>query len=175
VTTPPSRSILLHGRGHEWAAAIQTWLDRPVLGAGAGAYHLASARHQGAGASLYAHDLPLELAAELGVLGLLLGLGVYAAGAQLIYRAISSTGEGAVSTPGHRAVSTPDDRTVSTHGHRTSMAAWLLGPLVCAFLISNLLDWTWHLAGLGALWAVSAGALTGAEPSAKRGKEAQLG
>ena len=145
VATGPKRpSSLLHGRGHEWSAAVQTWLDRPVLGAGAASYYVASVRHQGAGASLYAHNLPLELAAELGVLGLLLGLSLYLAGGVLVYQSLQRTG------------------------------VWLLAPLVCAFLISNLLDWTWHLAGLGALWALAAGALAAAAPSAKRGEETQL-
>ncbi len=79
--TPPSRprSDLLHGRAHEWEAALQTWLDRPLLGAGAGSYYEASLPYQGSAATLYAHDLPLELAAELGVLGLLLGVALYVA------------------------------------------------------------------------------------------------
>jgi hypothetical protein len=120
---------LLHGRTHEWRAAIETWLDHPLLGAGAGAYYVASLPHQTLARSLYAHDLPLELAAELGILGLLLGVALYASSAQMISEALHSP------------------------------ALWLLGPMVAAFLISNLLDWTWHLAGLGALWAAASGAL----------------
>ena len=122
----------LHGRGHEWGAALQTWLDRPLLGAGAGAYYTASAPHQGSASSRYAHDLPLELAAELGILGLLLSIALYASTAWSISRALH--------TP----------------------ALWLLAPMAIAFLASNLLDWTWHLAGLGALWAAASGALNGA-------------
>ncbi|MGH2862782.1 MAG: hypothetical protein ACRDLT_14945 [Solirubrobacteraceae bacterium] len=34
-----------------------------------------------------------------------------------------------------------------------------LAPLVVAFMLSNLLDWTWHLPGMTALWAVALGAL----------------
>jgi hypothetical protein len=100
-----------------------------LLGAGAGAYYVASLPHQTLARSLYAHDLPLELAAELGILGLLLGVALYASSAQMISEALHSP------------------------------ALWLLGPMVAAFLISNLLDWTWHLAGLGALWAAASGAL----------------
>lgn len=127
---PTRRSDLLHGRGHQWLAAIQTWLDRPGLGAGADAYYVASLRHQRIDQSLFAHDLPLELAAELGVLGLLLGLALYTSTAWTI----------------GRAVHTPQ--------------LWLLAPLVVAFLVSNLVDWTWHLAGLGAVWAAAAGTLS---------------
>lgn len=144
ATRPVPPSSLLHGRAHEWGAAIQTWLDRPVLGAGANSYYAASIRHQGPGASLYAHNLPLELAAELGVAGLGLGLALYAFAGSLLYRT------------------------------RRTLDAWLLGPLLCVFLISNLLDWTWHLAGLAALWAMAAGALATADPSAERGQEPQL-
>jgi O-antigen ligase len=131
--TPPSRprSDLLHGRAHEWDAALQTWLDRPLLGAGGGAYYEASLPHQGSTATLYAHDLPLELAAELGVLGLLIGVALYVACGW----------------------------TIATTGDRTALM--LLGATVVAFLASNLVDWTWHLAGLGAVWAACAGGLAG--------------
>ncbi len=126
------RSDVLHGRSHEWRAALETWLDHSLLGAGAGAYYTASVRHQGRAPTRYAHDLPLELAAELGVLGLLLGLMLYASTTWTVLRAFH--------TP----------------------ALWLLAPTILAFLASNLLDWTWHLAGLGALWAAACGALNGA-------------
>lgn len=131
--TSPSRprSDLLHGRAHEWDAALQTWLHRPLLGAGAGSYYEASLPYQGSAPTLYAHDLPLELAAELGVLGLLLGVALYAACGWTIATASDST------------------------------ALTLFGATVVAFLASNLIDWTWHLAGLGALWAVCAGGLAG--------------
>jgi O-Antigen ligase len=122
---------LLHGRTREWDAAIRTWLDRPLLGAGSGAYYQASLPHQGSSATLYAHDLPLELAAELGACGLLLGIALYIASASIVLRASDS------------------------------LALELLGVTVVVFLVSNLLDWTWHLAGLGALWAACLGGLMG--------------
>jgi hypothetical protein len=120
---------LTHGRGRQWHAALDTWLDRPVAGAGAGAYYQASLQHQGESPSLFAHNLPLELAAELGIGGLMLGLGLYAAAAVAMIRA------------------------------RGTKALWLFGPAVAAFLIANLVDWPWHLAGLGAIWATAVGAL----------------
>lgn len=124
-----SGSDFLHGRGHELAAAFETWMDRPLLGSGADTYYQASVAHQTAARSRYAHDLPLELGAELGVLGLVLGLALYAVTGQLLVRAARAR------------------------------AFWLLAPLTGAFLVSNLLDWPWHLAGLGAAWAVAGGAL----------------
>jgi O-antigen ligase len=128
-TTPPSD--FLHGRGHEWEAALRTWADHPLLGAGASAYYTASLAHQGRQPTRYAHDLPLELAAELGVPGFLLSVAIYVSVAGITARAIN--------TPG----------------------LWLLAPAALAFLASNLVDWTWHLAGLAALWASAAGALQG--------------
>ena len=131
--TPPirPRSDLLHGRAHEWDAALRTWLDRPLLGAGAGSYYEASLPYQGSAPTLYAHDLPLELAAELGVIGLLMGVALYVACGWTIATASDGT------------------------------ALILLGATVVAFMASNLVDWTWHLAGLGALWAACAGGLAG--------------
>jgi O-antigen ligase len=130
--TPASRPRdLLHGRGREWEAALETFSEHPLLGAGAGAYFTASARHQGPAPTLYAHDLALELAAELGVAGLLLFLALYGSLAVIVVRAVDG------------------------------QAFWLLAPITVAFLVSNMLDWTWHLAGLGAVWAAAAGALQG--------------
>ena len=120
-------------RIHLWNAALEAWRDRPLVGAGTGAYYQASAKYQGPHPSIFAHNLPLELAAELGMLGLLLGISLYAAAIDLLRRA------------------------------RSSPELWLLGPAVAAFLIANLVDWPWHLAGLGAAWAVAAGGLIAAD------------
>jgi hypothetical protein len=133
------RSDVLHGRAHEWWAAVETWLDRPLLGAGADAYYVASLPHQPVARSRFAHSLPLELAAELGVLGLMLGVAIYAFALRTIARAIR-------------------DR---------DPARCLLTPFVAAFLVSNLLDWTWHLAGLGAMWAAASGSLVWQAPATR--------
>jgi O-antigen ligase len=125
-------SDFLHGRGSTWGAALDTFADRPLLGAGADAFLAGSARHQGGQTILFAHDLPLELGAELGVAGFGLAIALYAAGALALWRA------------------------------RGTRAAILLGPAAVAFLLASLIDWPWHLAGAGAVWALSAGALTGA-------------
>jgi O-Antigen ligase len=124
----------LHGRDREWLAAAETWLDRPLLGAGAGAYYIASLRHQGKSPTLFAHDLPLELAAELGTAGLLVAAILYAGVAKLLA------------------------------GARRNPAARLLAPLVVLFTLSSLVDWTWHLAGFAALWAAAAGGLQALRP-----------
>ena len=130
----------LHGRGHELQTALETWADHKLFGAGAGAYYQASLPHQQPSPSLYAHDLPLELAAELGILGALLAIALYASATHVILRA------------------------------RLSPDAWLLAPASAAFLVSNLFDWTWHLAGLTATWAAATGALLAVSAHVTRGR-----
>ena len=127
---PPSD--FLHGRTDTWGAAVATFTDRPLTGVGADAFLAGSARHQDGQTIVFAHDLPLELAAELGVLGLLLGLALYLTTCAALVRA------------------------------RRTEAAWLFGPAAAAFLLASLVDWPWHLAGAGAVWAMSMGALAGA-------------
>ena len=125
----PVQSDVLHGRTYQWLAAIQTWLDRPLLGGGAGTYYEISLSHQTRDRSLFAHDEPLETAAELGVVGLALMVALYFAAARGLFDV------------------------------RREPSVWLLGAIVLAFLASNLVDWTWHLTGLVAIWAAAAGAL----------------
>lgn len=122
----------LHGRLHTWRAAAETFADRPLAGSGADAFLPASARHQREGPVLFAHDLPLELAAELGAIGALAALALYATALTAAWRA------------------------------RRSRAGPLLGPAVVAFLVAGLVDWPWHLAGSGAVWAAALGGVIGA-------------
>jgi hypothetical protein len=122
-----------HGRLATWRAALDTAAERPLHGAGADAFLVASADHQPGGAVVrFAHSLPLELAAELGIAGLLLALALYAGAARALRAA------------------------------RSTEAAWLLGPAVVAFLVASLVDWPWHLAGAGAIWAAALGGVLGA-------------
>jgi hypothetical protein len=124
-------SGFLHGRADTWRAAVETFADRPLAGTGADAFLTGSARHQGGQTILFAHDLPLELAAELGIWGLALALALYLATGRALWRA------------------------------RSAAAVRLLGPAAAAFLIAGLVDWPWHLAGAGAVWAAAVGALAG--------------
>ncbi len=117
-----------HGRAAEWEAALDTALDRPLTGAGGDAYLVASRRHQGQAVARYAHSLPLEAWAELGPLGLALVLALYGVAARLVW------------------------------GIRRHPDAWLAAPAVVAFLLANLVDWPWHLAGSAAAWALALGA-----------------
>lgn len=134
----PTRGVepyagLLHGRVALWGAALDVAGDHPALGSGADTYGLASAPYQDRGNVLYAHNLPLELGAELGALGALAALGLYAATAMALWRA------------------------------RGSWTLWLAGPSVAAFMLANLVDFPWHLAGAAAVWALAAGLVLAAE------------
>jgi O-antigen ligase len=120
---------LSHGRGHTWSAAVETARERPWLGSGAETFELASASNQGGTALHFAHNLPLEAWAELGVTGLALVIGLYVAVGAAVWRV------------------------------RHLPEAWLFGPGATLFLVANLFDWPWHLAGLGAVWAVCLGAI----------------
>lgn len=117
-----------HGRTEQWRAAVDTVMDHPVAGAGADSYGIASIGHQTEPASLYAHNLPLETWAELGPLGLGLIVALYGLTTSLLWRL------------------------------RRHPDAWLFAPGVAAFLLANLVDWPWHLAGSGAVWALGLGA-----------------
>lgn len=127
---------VLHGRLHTWRAAARTAADHPIAGGGADSFLAASARHQREGPVLFAHDLPLELAAELGALGALGALALYAAALAAVWRA------------------------------RRTRAGALLGPAAVAFLVAGLVDWPWHLAGSGAVWAAALGGVVGASARA---------
>jgi hypothetical protein len=120
-----------HGRAWMWSAAYRTALERPLQGYGAASFLPATLERQPGHGRLtrFAHNLPLELWVEVGVLGLLLGIALYAAAGRVLWRV------------------------------RGSPAAWLLGPAVAAFLLANLVDWPWHLAGAGAVFAVALGSL----------------
>ena len=124
-------SGFLHGRTDTWRAAAATFADRPITGTGAGGFLTGSARHQQGQTVRFAHQLPLELGVELGVAGLLLAVALYAACIAAVWKA------------------------------RATRAGWLAGPAVAAFLVAGLVDWPWHLAGAGAVWALALGALGG--------------
>jgi hypothetical protein len=123
---------VLHGRIGLWDAAYDAARDRPLAGSGADTYGLASSRYQDGDHVLYAHNLPLELWVELGITGALLAVGLYAA----VGTALAAA--------------------------RRSPALWLAGTAVAAFMLANLVDFPWHLAGAGAVWALALGVVIAA-------------
>lgn len=122
-----------HGRLDLWSAAIAAAADRPLLGYGAETFLAATGDLQDGAAIRFAHNLPLELATELGLLGFALALALYAACARALSRV-------------------RDDR-----------ALWLLGPATIAFLVAGLLDWEWHFAASGSVFAAALGVLVSAD------------
>lgn len=124
-----------HGRLALARISYHTFLDRPLQGYGAGSFLDATLQRQGYRKRLtrFAHNLPLELGVELGVVGLLLGVALYFAAGHALWNASGSP------------------------------ALWLLGPAVGGFLVANLVDWSWHLAGVGAIFALALGALLSPE------------
>jgi hypothetical protein len=122
---------VLHGRIALWDAAYHAALDHPVAGSGADTYGLASSPYQEGDHVLYAHDLPLELWTELGVAGAALAIALYLAVGSALARA------------------------------RRPDVLWLAGTAVAAFMLANLIDFPWHLAGAGAVWALALGVVIG--------------
>jgi O-antigen ligase/polysaccharide polymerase Wzy-like membrane protein len=120
-----------HGRIQLFHDSWDAFLDRPGQGYGASPRAFLDAtivrQAERQRVTIFAHDLPLELAVYAGVAGLLLGIALYLAVAVSLLRV------------------------------RGSPALWLLGPMAAAFLVSNLVDWTWHLAGVGAVFALALG------------------
>ena len=131
-----SHQSFTHGRTWMWSASYRTAVKRPLQGFGAGSFYEATvSRQPGHGrVTRFAHDFPLEQWVETGIAGLMLVLALYGVAARALWRA------------------------------RGSPALWLLGPAVAAFLLANLIDWPWHLAGAGALaarWAREYGVAAG--------------
>jgi hypothetical protein len=140
-----------HARFSYWSSAFNVWREHPVLGSGAETFFASASHFQlSDDLTLFAHDLPLELAAELGIPGFLLAVGLYLAAGRDIGHWLT-----------HRAGELPD--------------AWLLAPASGAFLIQNLFDWPWHFAALGAVWAVAAGGVSGMRGVERAGQAGQAG
>jgi len=120
-----------HGRTDLWRAAVDAAEDRPLAGSGSLSFYVASIRYQDPPPVRFAHNLPLESWAELGLGGAALAVILYAGSAGLIW------------------------------SRRRGAAAWLLGPAVTGFLLANLFDWPWHVPASGAVFAIALGALVG--------------
>jgi hypothetical protein len=73
-----------------WRVAARTWADHPLAGVGASGFGVEWLRHRTVAEAVRdAHSLPLETAAELGVLGLL-ALAAFAAGVLLAVRRVAA-------------------------------------------------------------------------------------
>jgi hypothetical protein len=126
-----------NGRWQFWQGAIDAFGEKPLLGHGAGSYEAWWAQH---GSIAYftrqAHSLFLETAAELGLAGLLLlvGLaGVVALSATRRYRAATGT-------------------------HRTTIAA--LVAVTAGYAVAAGLDWMWEIPAVTIVGLIAIGLLT---------------
>ena len=128
-----------NGRWQFWGQAIDAFASDPIRGVGAGGYEDWWARH--APVALFVrnpHSLPLQQAAELGALGVLLFVGFIAAVCVAILRWLSSG----------RA---PD--------------AGVLIAIVTAGAIGASVDWTWEIPAVFAPVVICAALLTAAAPA----------
>jgi O-antigen ligase len=82
-----------NGRDQLWTAAWTTFADHPTLGVGTGSFATVARREVCPGPGCrdrYPHNILLEAAAELGILGALLVIGILVSGARAILRAYHS-------------------------------------------------------------------------------------
>ena len=124
-----------HGRIDIFEVAVETALDRPLFGAGADAFWVASTQYQSTlpSRTMFAHNMVLESWAELGILGLAATSGIYAT---TLWRAFVN---------------------------RLHTEAILAIPCAVGFLLSGLADWSWHLPAMTLMWAMCVGALVSVE------------
>jgi hypothetical protein len=123
-----------HGRLGIWSGALGSGIAHVFTGHGADYSLITSPVPLPGDAITDAYDFPLEMLVELGILGLGLALALYGTVLRDVWRA------------------------------RTRRHAWVFTPAVIGFLLADLLDWEWHLAGAGAVWAIALGALIADTP-----------
>ena len=128
---------------------IDTLREEPLIGVGPGRFAEASFRAQvflSIGNFKFAHSIPGEVWIELGLAGLLATILLYVGATRNTWRS------------------------------RRIPNAVLLAPLVLGFLLSGLIDWSWHISAMTALWAAGlgtvAGSLSGVRPLEDRGASA---
>ena len=132
----PTGSAELRGRYYE--VVIDALYDEPLAGVGPGNYFQSTYSSQLfllGSNNKFAHTIPGEMWVELGLAGLLATLLLYAGAVRDAWRT-----------------------------RRVPNAA-LLAPFVLGFLLSGLIDWSWHIPAMTALWAAALGAVAGANPS----------
>ncbi len=126
---PAQAAGFFHGRLQLWKIAVRAAAHQLLHGYGADSFLVASRTQAPLQGIRFAHNLPVELLLELGVPGLLLAISLYWTGLRSAWQA------------------------------RRDRAFWIVGPAAIGFLIADLFDWEWHLAGSGAVWALALGAL----------------
>ena len=117
-----------------WHQAWRGFLHDPLVGAGAGAFHLLNLRYRSSflDFTIEPHDLPLQMLAELG----LVGLALFVLACIVLLRP-----------------------SLRRHGHELALAL-----LLPAFLVHALVDVDWDFVAVAAPAFTSAGALAGRPP-----------
>ena len=134
-------------RGKYYQVIFDLLYDEPLTGVGPGNYfqNAYSSQLQLFGTNTsFAHSIPGEAWVELGLAGLAATLLLYAGAVRDAWR-----------------------------GRGVPEAA-LLAPFVLGFLLSGLIDWSWHIPAVTALWAAALGTVagtTGAESKPRSGVE----
>lgn len=126
------------GRWQFWASAVDEFRSKPLLGRGGGSYEAWWAQHGTLSAFVRnAHSLYLETLGELGAVGLLLLLAVFATGAFAgLIRVSKAAGD-----------------------ERVTMAALASG--LAGFIFAAGIDWIWELTAVSVVGFVFLGLLTG--------------
>jgi hypothetical protein len=145
ASAAPGQGHLLSSGGSDryqyWKAAVDAFASRPVTGIGAGNYQLYwNAHPQVALPLVNAHSLYLETLAELGVVGLALVLGFFAA------PVLAALKRGTISSGGEVAA---------------ALAVLAAGALTAA------IEWTWQIPADFAPVVIAAGLLTAPKPGAR--------
>ncbi len=137
------------GRGDLWGEALHGFEASPIAGEGSGSFAYRWAKGADHGDLVRdAHSLPIEIAAELGLLGLgALGLLLYGLGSAAI---------------------------AGLNSARRSGAAVGLAAAFVVFLSSSLIDWTWDCAPLALVGLGSAGVLAMAASRTPTSRRARL-
>lgn len=140
------------GRRDYWRVAYHDYLDRPLLGQGAGSYEFTWEQRRSLDNPVHdAHSLYLEMFAELGSVGGLLLLAL-----------IGSLG--VIGLMAWRS---------SAGAERERLA--VLWALIAAFAVAAAFDWFWELAGLGSVFFLAAGALLSSRCEQMAASDRELG
>jgi hypothetical protein len=149
-------------RGKYWREAFHVFGDRPFEGVGAGGYAYGRLRYRtDASVTRHAHGWSPQIAADLGILGLLV---TTALGLAWLLAALSGTN--LLPRRLMRATRGADDQEPLPRRDwddaRIAIVALTIVPLV--FAVQSLVDWTWFIPEPAAMALVAAGFVAGRDP-----------
>ena len=147
-------------RGKYWREAFKVFDDRPLEGVGSAAFAVGRLRHRtDASVTRHAHGWIPQIAADLGIIGLVL---TTLLGLAWAMAALSATNllPRRLLRGGHRDEPLPRR---DWDESRIALLAVTLVPIV--FAVQSLLDWTWFIPAPAAMALVSAGYVAGRDPA----------